>query len=105
VSEEDFIAVYTDTVTVSGLAPATHRPMGVEVTQKSYGWSYSYAQDFVLFDFEIKNIGVPGREPRPLDDVWLGVYIDGDCLGPNTELHDGAQDDITRPTSMRPVTL
>jgi hypothetical protein len=95
VSEEDFIAVYTDTVTVSGLAPATHRPMGIEVTQRSYGWSYSYAQDFVLFDFEIKNIGVPGGEPRVLNDVWIGIYIDGDCLGPNTDLHDGAQDDVT----------
>ena len=27
------------------------------MTQRSYAWSYEYAEDLVLFDYEIKNIG------------------------------------------------
>ncbi|MGD8605343.1 MAG: hypothetical protein PVF49_12310 [Anaerolineales bacterium] len=80
VSEEDVIAVYTDTFTsgVSGLRDdfldkRPHRPLHIEVTQRSFAWSYSYAEDFVLFDFSIRNIG-----EKTLDKVYMGILIDGD---------------------------
>ncbi|MDD3731837.1 MAG: hypothetical protein PHU88_05620, partial [candidate division Zixibacteria bacterium] len=64
VSEQDYISVYTDTFTtgVPGLNPdfidgRPHRPLHIEITQRSYAWSYPYAEDFVLFDYVIKNIG------------------------------------------------
>ncbi len=65
ISEQDYIAVYTDTFT-SGVGGITndevdgrlHLPLHIEVTQRSFAWSYSYAEDFVLFDYAIKNIGV-----------------------------------------------
>ena len=34
-----------------------HIPLNIQVNQTSYAWSYSYAEDFVLFDMSIKNIG------------------------------------------------
>ena len=79
-SEEDIIAVYTDTFT-SGvpdlmddvLDNRPHRPLRIEITQRSYAWSYSYAEDFVLFDFSIKNIG-----KETLHYVYMGLYVDGD---------------------------
>jgi len=94
ISEQDYIAVYTDTFTIDTYndVPSQHIPMGIEITQRSYQWSYSYAEDFVLFDFSVKNIR---EDNQPIEDVYLGVYIDGDCVGPNTDLHDGAQDDVT----------
>ena len=52
-SEQDFIAVYTDTSLMMGFDG--FKPMGIKITQKSYAWSYSYAEDFVIFDFLIEN--------------------------------------------------
>lgn len=74
-SEQDFIAVYYDTL------DSLHDPqmwgnehsrqIGIEVSQKSYAWSYKYAEDFVLFDLTIKNM-----DYRPLKDVYIGLWVD-----------------------------
>ncbi|MCH9024059.1 MAG: hypothetical protein IH931_01885, partial [candidate division Zixibacteria bacterium] len=83
ISEEDFIACYTDTAdgigTYDGLDPFGHRPIGIEVTQKSFAWSYEYAENFILFDYRITNIG-----DRPIRDVFMGVYVDAD-VGANPQ--------------------
>ncbi|MGC9365850.1 MAG: hypothetical protein ACP5FK_02275 [bacterium] len=93
VSELDFIAVYTDTYTdpsIPSMGP-WHRPLGLEVRQNSYAWSYSYAEDFIIIDFWVKNIG-----RRTLREVYIGLYMDGDC-GPTGALYedDKSQDDVT----------
>lgn len=91
VSEEDFLAVYTDTMTEGVEADffgRPHTPLNIEVSQNSYAWSYSYAEDFILFDYRIENIGA-----RTLEDVYMGIYVDADVYhggGGNT----GAQDDM-----------
>ncbi len=79
VSEEDYVAQYTDTVVRAGYKPnddsrdGAFKPIGIEVIQKSYAWSYEYAEDFVLFDYGIQNIGT-----KTLRDVYMGVYVDAD---------------------------
>ncbi len=93
VSEEDYIMVYTDTLT-EGLDPdyfgRPHVPLNIEVTQRSYAWSYSYAEDFILFDYTIRNIGY-----RRLENVYMGIYVDGDVhFGPDGFLFEGAYDDL-----------
>jgi len=74
VSEEDYIAVYTDTF-IDGVEPdffeRQHIPLNIEITQASYAWSYSYAEDFILFDYKIKNIG-----HTSLNKVYMGIYVD-----------------------------
>lgn len=93
VSEQDFICVYTDTVTNPAYVDndpfdgRPHIPLDIEVTQRSYAWSYAYAEDFVLFDYSIKNIGV-----KSLTKVYMGIYIDGDVKKPNQQT--GFDDDI-----------
>jgi len=78
-SEQDIIAVYTDTVTnssyvgIDNIDGRPHRPLNIEVTQRSYAWSYEYADDFILFDYSIKNIGL-----KELKKVYMAVYVDGD---------------------------
>ncbi len=93
VSEQDYIAIYTDTVTnpqyVGMSAPfdfRPHIPLNIEVTQRTYAWSYSYAEDFILFDYSIKNIG-----RNELNSVYMGFYVDGDV---NTTPNEGYDDDI-----------
>ncbi len=76
ISEEDYIAVYSDTadyVDDNAWDGLPHRPLNIEVTQRSFAWSYSYAEDFILFDYEIRNIGT-----STLEDVYMGFYNDSD---------------------------
>jgi len=93
VSQQDFIAVYTDTFTnedLTGFDDYTgklHHPIKIEVKQKSYAWSYAYAEDFIIMDFEIGNI-----EVRDLEDVYIGLYIDPDCGKTNSNFY--GYDDI-----------
>jgi hypothetical protein len=101
VSEQDIIAVYTDTSADIPLSPwkpeiydfdnRKHHPLNIQITQKSYSWSYEYAEDFVLIDFSVKNIGF-----RKLINVYLGLYVDADVqyLKEKSDGPYGAQDDI-----------
>jgi len=92
-SEQDFIASYTDTLTnsqyveIDPIDGRPHIPLGIEVTQRSYAWSYTYAEDFVLFDYSIKNIG-----RKELNQVYMGIYVDGDVT--LSEGGQGYDDDI-----------
>ncbi|MEW5922668.1 MAG: hypothetical protein AB1746_01630 [Candidatus Zixiibacteriota bacterium] len=93
VSEQDFIAVYTDTVTDPGytgidrIDGRPHIPLNIEVTQRSYAWSYAYADDFILFDYSIKNVGF-----REIKNAYMGIYVDGDVKVDGSQT--GHDDDI-----------
>ncbi|KPK99879.1 MAG: hypothetical protein AMJ91_05900, partial [candidate division Zixibacteria bacterium SM23_73_3] len=99
VSEQDIIAVYTDTSADIPLSPEQedpfdsrkHSPLGLQIAQKSYSWSYEYAEDFVLIDLIVKNIGV-----KRIRNMYLGLYIDGDVAHKDESPYGdyGAQDDI-----------
>ncbi len=94
VSEQDYIAVYTDTfVTLAGSDDAdngrVHRPLNIKIEQNSYAWSYSYAEDIVLFDYKVSNIGT-----RDLKNVYLGIYVDADVCDDCGGAGQGFTDDI-----------
>lgn len=91
VSEEDYVMVYTDTLTEgipNDFYGRPHMPLNIEVTEASYAWSYAYAEDIILFDYQVKNIGT-----QTLHDVYMGILVDADvsfeALG-----NEGAQDDL-----------
>ncbi|MCX6827460.1 MAG: hypothetical protein NTV06_09410, partial [candidate division Zixibacteria bacterium] len=94
ISEQDLIAVYTDTLTnpsflrIDPTDNRPHKPLNIEVTQRSFAWSYAYAEDFILFDYSIKNIG-----EKKLNIVYMGLYVDGD-VGTTEYITDDATDDI-----------
>ena len=93
ISEQDFICVYSDTVLI-GVSPdpndnRPHIPLNMRIIQKSYAWSYEYAEDFVLIDWEIENIG-----NVPLRNVWMGLYIDADVWHTSGDGYEEAQDDL-----------
>ncbi|MDF1544573.1 MAG: hypothetical protein P1R58_05675 [bacterium] len=75
-SEQDFIAVYYDTLSGSSndyFSSRRHIPLGLEVTQSSYAWAYSYSQDLVIVDLKIRNLG-----HRVMKDTYVGLHVDGD---------------------------
>ena len=77
VSEEDFIAVYTDTFLLGNdysWMPDKHdRPLGIEVVEKSYQFSLSFAEDIVFFDLVVHNIG-----QNEIRNVYIGFFADND---------------------------
>ena len=87
VSEQDFVAVFSDTLgrafTVGGGANEASRPLGIEVTQKSYSWSTEYARDFVLMDYTLKNVG-----NDTLKELYMGIFMDQDVFGPGGTFSD-----------------
>ncbi|UCD63068.1 MAG: hypothetical protein JSW34_09950 [Candidatus Zixiibacteriota bacterium] len=86
-SEQDIICEYTDTITDPLLtdpnsgAERAHMPLNIRVEQRSMSWTYDYADDFILFDYQIENIG-----DRSLENVYMGLWLDG-CV-----FHESNQD-------------
>jgi len=95
VSEQDYISTYFDTCTNcpgmgnDAVDNRPHRPLNLAITQRTYAWSYAYAQDFVLFDFEVKNIGV-----ERLHSVYMGIYVDAEVHDLAMQGEVGYEDDV-----------
>lgn len=95
ISEEDMIVEYSDTVTDRSLVGfdrtdgRSHRPLGIKVIQRSMVWSYSYADDVILFDYDIANIG-----RSRLRKLYIGIWIDGDMWHTSRMGPEGWEDDI-----------
>lgn len=80
ISEQDFIATFTDTYVLNNPYPSfdgydgrEHKPLGIEVTQSSYMWSFGYADDFIIIEYNIRNIGT-----QLLKGVFFGFHMDPD---------------------------
>ncbi len=78
ISEQDFLAVYADTLTEqfwtgTDIVDGPHFPLGIRVKQSSYSWSYNYAQEFILIDYEFENIA-----SNFLKNLYVALYIDAD---------------------------
>ncbi|HQP70947.1 MAG TPA: hypothetical protein PLK90_11160 [Clostridiales bacterium] len=81
-AEEQFNVMYTDKFVQK--TPYTgmddydgreHIPLGVEIRQKSYAWSYDYAQKFVIIDYTLYN---KNTESKDIYDFFMGLYLDCD---------------------------
>ncbi|MEW5797259.1 MAG: hypothetical protein AB1772_13000 [Candidatus Zixiibacteriota bacterium] len=96
ISEQDYVVVFSDTcrrcanMGNDDRDNRAHRPLNIKVTQTSMAWSYGYADDFVLFDYELTNIG-----KRRLNRLYIGVYVDADILSLQQETTGrGFEDDL-----------
>ncbi|MCK4979760.1 MAG: hypothetical protein KAS62_05150, partial [Candidatus Delongbacteria bacterium] len=81
-AEEQFNVMYTDKYVERN--PYTgqddydlrdHIPLGLEIRQKSYAWSYEYAQKFVIIDYTLYNRNENGKD---IYDFFMGMYVDSD---------------------------
>ncbi|MDP8239539.1 MAG: hypothetical protein P9X24_10660 [Candidatus Hatepunaea meridiana] len=78
ISEQDFVCSYSDTLTepffvTEDAMDGPHNPLGIKIVQKSYTWTYNYAQNFIIIDWEIENIA-----GNYLKNLYVGLYIDAD---------------------------
>jgi hypothetical protein len=79
ISQQMFTCVYRDDTQEALNTFAEHVPMGLEVTQKSFAWGIPGSDNFVGFEFNIKNDG-----RQNLHNLYLGFLCDGDA-GPEGE--------------------
>jgi hypothetical protein len=56
-----------------------HTPLNVQVRQQSYAWENDQVDDFVAFEFFIRNIGV-----TDISNVYVGFFADAD-IGPRDQ--------------------
>jgi hypothetical protein len=81
ISDEDTWTKYYD---VMAPQASGHFPLGLEITEKTYAWSASYAGDFIIYEFSIKNVGIDSDgdgypdTDRDLDDFYFTLRLDGD---------------------------
>ncbi|MGE5692751.1 MAG: T9SS type A sorting domain-containing protein, partial [Candidatus Zixiibacteriota bacterium] len=80
ISDQDFIAVYYDTLKdprlVTSIDPETgerFKELGIKVEQRSYSWSAEWGQDWVLLDYTITNMG-----NEPVKQTYVGLFLDPD---------------------------
>ncbi len=79
-ADDEFMAVYTDTVTDSAYVTSNynyidsiHTPLGIEITQTSYSWQDTLYDDFIIIEFAIENIG-----NNLIRSGWVGLHTDTD---------------------------
>ena len=82
--DQECLAVFTDTVVPPPLTETPestdwdyreHKPLGVEVIQRSYSWQSPPFDDFVILDYTLRNIG-----SGSISQAYLGLYLDPDIL-------------------------
>ena len=81
ISHQDFICDFSDRNTI---VPGTeielidHNPLGINVHFESYAWNYSYADAFIILNYTITNIS-----DYPIEDVYVGLWIDASIANMN----------------------
>ncbi len=97
IGDEDIAAIYCDTFTDRRfVAPdpndgRPHIPLGLRITQNSFGWSTIGYNDLAILKFVVENIG-----GRNLHNVWFGIYYNGDVYYPSEDPFDpGWIDDLS----------
>lgn len=73
VSHQDLVMVYSDTSRffLNGELIVDHTPIGVEIYQESYAWDLSFANNFIIMNYWIRNIS-----NKFLDSVYIGLWTD-----------------------------
>lgn len=85
--DEDYAAIsglmftcqYTDNQPITTKIYPEHNPLDILVYQQTFQWGNPRFDDFIGVEFHITNIG-----RRFLDDVYVGMLVDGDA-GPRNE--------------------
>jgi len=81
ISHQDFKMTFNDTSTVliGGEPIPDHSPLGLRVDLETYAWNFSYANNFIIFNYWIKNIS-----NKYVDSIYIGLWTD--CVVRNTNI-------------------
>lgn len=80
-SEEDTYTRYYD---VQAPLASGHKPLGLEVTERTYAWSESFRDDFIIYEYTVKNVGIDSDgdgypdTPRDLKEFYFTYRMDAD---------------------------
>lgn len=82
ISHQDFVCEFFDTnLTVNGTVIQNHEPMGLKVLLESYCYDFNFANNWVILNYKIVNIGYVGtgniRDTSSIDSVYVGMWCDG----------------------------
>jgi len=80
ISQQMFACEYWDYTDEAQAVFPEHRPLNLKIRQASYSWSTAGANEFVGFDFRIRNEGF-----ELLRDLYLGFFVDSDAGPKNAE--------------------
>lgn len=99
-SEEDTYTRYYD---VQAPLASEHTPLGVEIIERTYAWSESFRDDFIIYEYVIKNVGIDSDgdgypdTSRDLKNFYFTYRMDADVSKlPNwdAEYRFSNQDDL-----------
>ncbi len=77
VSHQDFVSEFFDTnLTAGGTVIQNHIPMGFKVLLESYCYNFNFANNWVILNYKIVNIGYRGNN-NPIDSIFVGMWCDG----------------------------
>ncbi len=75
---------YTEYYDVKAPLADSHVPLGLKVIERTYAWSADFAADFIIYEYDIINVGidtdgdgVPDMD-RDLDEFYFTIRFDGD---------------------------
>lgn len=94
-ADQEYEAVYFDTCLsctryeLDYLDRRLHRPLPVEIVQRSYSWAYPHTDDFVLLDYTVRNLGTD-----TIHSFYFGQYMDHDVSAPGQDANAAASDDL-----------
>jgi len=80
-----------------------HTPLGLEVTERTMAWGASYADDFIIYEYTIKNVGIDSNgdyypdTDQTLTDFYFTLRLDADVsklTSWDAEYRFSNQDDI-----------
>ncbi|MDW7679078.1 MAG: hypothetical protein SCK70_00820 [bacterium] len=80
-SEQDTYTRYYD---VQAPLANDHTPLGLEITERTYAWSESFRDDFIIYEYTIKNVGIDTNgdgypdTPRDLTEFYFSYRMDAD---------------------------
>ena len=84
ISQQHFRCRYYDNTAAAQQQYPDHDPLNLEIIQQSFQWTMPLADDFIGYDFTIRNIGV-----TTIDNVYIGMFADFDIPA----VVGGAEDD------------
>lgn len=77
ISHQDFVCEFFDTnLYANGTLIQNHTPLGLKVLLESYCYDFNFANNWVILNYKIVNIGYGGNT-SPIDSIYLGLWCDG----------------------------
>jgi hypothetical protein len=83
-SQRAELETYTKYYDVKAPLATGHTPLGIEVTERTYSWSESFRDDFIIYEFTIKNVGLDSDDdgypdtPNDITEFYFTYRLDGD---------------------------